>query len=153
MWNKAWLLSSRLRFAVRTSTVSFASHKHPSYFCRWTDSVETCLLLALFFFSVSCFQTILHWNFLQTRRRNAWPILVILNLYSDRTVEKIVHYFLNTQRIFMRWSAYTFVSNKRALRCFVLTRCSFLQLSRAETEPRVFARSCVYKYRVHGHIA
>ena len=33
--------------------------------------------------------------------------LVILYLYSDRTGKKIVHYFLNTQCIFMRQSANT----------------------------------------------
>ena len=43
--------------------------------------------------------------------------VAILYLYSDRTGKKIVHYFLNTQRSFMRYSANT-LSCK--LNCFML---------------------------------
>ena len=78
---------------------------------------------------------------------------VILYLYLDRTGEKIVYFFPNTQQIFFIFKCilYLFSVTSRILKCFVFTLCSFLH--NLKQRYSVFAQGCEEKYSMHGNIS
>ena len=80
-----------------------------------------------------------------------WLILIILNLYSDRTGKKIVHYFLVILNKVSCGKMQIPCLHKQQMNievCYVI-HCSFLH--NLEQRLSVFAQGCVEKYSIHGN--
>ena len=78
-------------------------------------------------------------------------IFVILYLCLNRTCEKIVHYFLNTQQSFNKCGKViilVFLDMQHTnIKAFCVTHCSFIS---TQPQAKTFALGCVEKYMSQG---